>query len=78
MVEDVQGTPAVTDVAELIQRMTDFVMIVRQDTNEIYWRLDDAQDDREARLSREAWGWSMDASDTTRSEVRALRTTILA
>ncbi|GKD22938.1 hypothetical protein Tco_1224641 [Tanacetum coccineum] len=68
--------------------MTDFVMTVRQDTNEIYRRLDDAQDDRslmsgqlnllrrdrrahariarlmesEARLSREAWVQSMDAS----------------
>ncbi|GJW74166.1 hypothetical protein Tco_0133536 [Tanacetum coccineum] len=98
------GTPAATDVAELSQRMTDFVMTVRQDTNEIYRRLDDAQDDRslmsgqlnmlhrdrhayartarliksEARLSREAWVQSMDASDTAHSEVRALRTTILA
>ncbi|GKC10835.1 hypothetical protein Tco_1007617, partial [Tanacetum coccineum] len=35
-----------TDVAELGQRMTDFVTSVRQDTNEIYRRLDDAQDDR--------------------------------
>ncbi|GJX39388.1 hypothetical protein Tco_0252691 [Tanacetum coccineum] len=35
-----------TDVAELGQRMTDFVTTVRQDTNEIYGRLDDAQDDR--------------------------------
>ncbi|GJU09682.1 hypothetical protein Tco_1132078, partial [Tanacetum coccineum] len=34
------------DVAELGQRMTDFVTTVRQDTDEIYWRLDDAQDDR--------------------------------
>ncbi|GJY67974.1 putative reverse transcriptase domain-containing protein [Tanacetum coccineum] len=85
-------------------RMTDFVMTVRQDTYEIYVRLDDAQDERllmrgqlnmlhrdrcayartarlmetEARLSREAWVQSMDASDTTRSEVRALRTTVLA
>ncbi|GJW39285.1 hypothetical protein Tco_0065130 [Tanacetum coccineum] len=33
-------------VAELGQRMTDFVMTVRQDTNEIYGRLDDAQDAR--------------------------------
>ncbi|GJZ58396.1 hypothetical protein Tco_0613890 [Tanacetum coccineum] len=75
-----------------------------QDTDEIYGRLDDVQDDRslmsgrlnmlfrdrhthartallmerEARLSREAWGQSMDASDTARSKVRALRTTILA
>ncbi|GKD76001.1 hypothetical protein Tco_1334283 [Tanacetum coccineum] len=104
MVEDIQGTPAVTDVAELNQRTTDFVMTVRQDTDEIYRRLDDAQDDsllmsgrlnmlhrdrrahartallmeREARLSCEAWGGSMDASDTARSEVRALRTAVLA
>nr|GEY58732.1 hypothetical protein [Tanacetum cinerariifolium] len=35
-----------TDVAELGQRMTDFVTTVRQDTNEIYRRLDDAHDDR--------------------------------
>ncbi|GJV33243.1 reverse transcriptase domain-containing protein [Tanacetum coccineum] len=31
---------------ELSQRMTDFVTTVRQDTDEIYERLDDAQDDR--------------------------------
>ncbi|GJU39887.1 hypothetical protein Tco_1192844 [Tanacetum coccineum] len=42
IVEDMQGIPAVTDVAELSQRR------------------------------------SMDASDTARSEVRALRTTVLA
>ncbi|GJR68164.1 hypothetical protein Tco_0014229 [Tanacetum coccineum] len=36
----------VTDVAELGQRMTDFATTVRQDTDEIYGRLDDAQDDR--------------------------------
>ncbi|GJW50678.1 putative reverse transcriptase domain-containing protein, partial [Tanacetum coccineum] len=35
-----------TSVAELGQRMTDFVTIVRQDTYEIYGRLYDAQDDR--------------------------------
>ncbi|GJX51304.1 putative reverse transcriptase domain-containing protein [Tanacetum coccineum] len=104
MVEDIQGTPAVTNVAELSHRMTDFVTTVRHDTNEIYGRLDDAHDDRllmsgrlnvlhrdrrahartarlmeiEARLSREAWVQSMDASDTARSEVRALQTTMLA
>ncbi|GJZ12634.1 hypothetical protein Tco_0547864 [Tanacetum coccineum] len=98
------GTPAVTDVAELSQHMTDFVTTIRQDTDEIYGRLDDAHDDRllmsgrlnimyrdrrahartallmerEARISREAWVQSMEASDTTRSEVRALRTTVLA
>ncbi|GKF45981.1 hypothetical protein Tco_0135783, partial [Tanacetum coccineum] len=74
------------------------------DTDEIYERLDEAQEaravlsgrlnllgrdkryhaytallmEREATLSREVWGRSMDASDTTRSEVRALRTTVLA
>ncbi|GJR49485.1 hypothetical protein Tco_1400006 [Tanacetum coccineum] len=46
MVEDIQGTPGATDVAGLSQRMTDFVTAVRQDTDEIYGRLDDAQDDR--------------------------------
>ncbi|GKG36052.1 hypothetical protein Tco_0443730, partial [Tanacetum coccineum] len=104
MVEDIQGIPEATDVAGLSQRMTDFVMTVRQDTDEIYERLDDAHDDRllmsgqlnmlrrdrrthtctarlmetEARLSRAAWVQSMDVSDTARSEVRALRTTVLA
>nr|GEW09733.1 putative reverse transcriptase domain-containing protein [Tanacetum cinerariifolium] len=76
----------------------------RKDTNEIYGRLDDAQDDRalisgwvnmlyrdrhdhawtvrlmetEARLSRQAWVQSMDASDTARARVMLLRTTVLA
>ncbi|GJS97773.1 hypothetical protein Tco_0804741 [Tanacetum coccineum] len=98
MVEAMQELPA-TDVAELSQRMTDFVMTINQDTNEIYGRLDDARDDRslmsgqlnllrrdrraharttrlmksEARLSREAWVQSMDASDTIRSEMAALQ-----
>nr|GEX13622.1 hypothetical protein [Tanacetum cinerariifolium] len=36
----------VTDVAELGQRMTDFVTTVRHDTYKIYERLDDAYDDR--------------------------------
>ncbi|GJR61877.1 hypothetical protein Tco_1504039 [Tanacetum coccineum] len=74
------------------------------DTDEIYVRLDEAQDDRllmsgrlntlfkyrrnhartdllieiVARLSREAWGRSMDASNTARSEVMALRTQVVA
>ncbi|GJX22689.1 hypothetical protein Tco_0227134 [Tanacetum coccineum] len=51
------------------QRMTEFVTTVRQDTYDIYRRLDDAQDDRSL---------MSDASDTTRSKVRALRTTVLA
>ncbi|GJS20469.1 hypothetical protein Tco_0449101 [Tanacetum coccineum] len=97
------GAPT-TDDTELGRRMTEFATMVRQDTYEIYGRLDEAQYaravlsgrlnllqtdrrfhaytallmKRETRLSREAWGRSMDASDTTRSEVRALRTTVLA
>ncbi|GKC54595.1 hypothetical protein Tco_1077340 [Tanacetum coccineum] len=35
-----------TDVVELSQRMTDFVTTIRQDTDEIYVRLDDAQSDQ--------------------------------
>nr|GEW18056.1 putative reverse transcriptase domain-containing protein [Tanacetum cinerariifolium] len=34
------------EIRELGQRITDFVTTVRQDTDEIYRRLDDAQDDR--------------------------------
>ncbi|GKB22328.1 putative reverse transcriptase domain-containing protein [Tanacetum coccineum] len=41
-----QGTPYATDVAGLSQRMIDFATTIRQDTYEIYGRLDDAQDDR--------------------------------
>ncbi|GJY82781.1 hypothetical protein Tco_0496157 [Tanacetum coccineum] len=76
----------------------------RQDTDEVYTRLDDEQSQRqllagrlnmlfrdrrahaytrhqmetEARLSREAWRRSMDASDLARAEVMSLRTTVLA
>nr|GEW36708.1 hypothetical protein [Tanacetum cinerariifolium] len=104
MIEDMLGTPAITDVAGLSQRMTDFVTTIMQDTDEIYRRLDDVHDDRlfmsgqlnmlrrdrraharttrimktEARLSRQAWGQSMVASDTSRVEVMSLRTTMLA
>ncbi|GJX13569.1 putative reverse transcriptase domain-containing protein [Tanacetum coccineum] len=83
--------------------MTAFETRVRQDTDEIYTRLDDEQSQRqllagrlnmlfrdrrahaytrhqmetEARLSREAWRRSMDASDLARREVMSLRTTVL-
>ncbi|GJW01752.1 putative reverse transcriptase domain-containing protein [Tanacetum coccineum] len=73
MLEDMPGA-LTTDETELGQRMTNFVTTVRQDTYEIYVRLGEAQDEREAKLSREAWGWSMDASDLARSEVMALHT----
>ncbi|GJZ12010.1 putative reverse transcriptase domain-containing protein [Tanacetum coccineum] len=56
--------------------MTAFETRVRQDTYEIYTRLDDEQK-TEARLSREAWRRSMDASDLTHEEVMSLCTTVL-
>ncbi|GJW10655.1 hypothetical protein Tco_1576482 [Tanacetum coccineum] len=79
MLEGMPGAPA-TDETKLVQRMTNLITMVRHDIDEIYGRLDEAQEARarEARISCEAWGRSMDASDTARSEVRALRTTILA
>ncbi|GJR37154.1 hypothetical protein Tco_1212838 [Tanacetum coccineum] len=89
---------------KVVRRMTEFTTRVRQDTNEIYMRLDDENGrdklmagrhetcclwvgrayartsllmEREAGMSREAWGRSMDASDLARSEVMSLRTTVL-
>nr|GFC45085.1 hypothetical protein [Tanacetum cinerariifolium] len=46
----------------------------------MYGIMEDAQDDREreARMAREAWGLSMDASDNARSDVMSLRTTLVA
>ncbi|GKA38740.1 hypothetical protein Tco_0731291 [Tanacetum coccineum] len=54
IVEAMQDRPAaeVTNVAELNLRMTDFATTVRQDTDKIYERLDDAQDDRVLTSSR--------------------------
>ncbi|GKD58244.1 putative reverse transcriptase domain-containing protein, partial [Tanacetum coccineum] len=46
IVEAMQGTPVVTDVAEFSQRMTESETRVRQDTDEIYTRLDDEQSER--------------------------------
>ncbi|GJT47810.1 hypothetical protein Tco_0973967 [Tanacetum coccineum] len=102
IVETLQGAPVSTDT-ELGRHMTTFKTRVRQDTDEIYTRLDDEQSQRqllagrlnmlfrdrrahaytrhlietEARLSREAWRRSMDASDLAHGEVMSLRTTIL-
>ncbi|GKC12511.1 hypothetical protein Tco_1009293 [Tanacetum coccineum] len=99
MLVDMLGAPA-TDDTELGRRMTEFTTRVRQDTDEIYTRLDDEQSERqlmasrlnmlyrdrrahartarlmeaEARMSREDWGRSMDASDLARAEVMSLRT----
>ncbi|GJX93973.1 hypothetical protein Tco_0348559 [Tanacetum coccineum] len=47
IVEAMQGTPVVTDVAEFSQRMTEFETRVRRDTDEVYTRLDDEQTGRQ-------------------------------
>nr|GEX73347.1 putative reverse transcriptase domain-containing protein [Tanacetum cinerariifolium] len=67
------GAPVSSDT-ELGGYMREFETRVRQDTDEIYSRLDDEQ---KARVSREAWVRSMDASDLARGEVISLRTTVL-
>ncbi|GKF17663.1 hypothetical protein Tco_0062581, partial [Tanacetum coccineum] len=82
MLVDMPRAPA-TDDTELGRQMTEFTTRVRQDTNEIYTRDRRAHArtallmKREARMSREAWGRSMDASDLARSEVMSLCTTVL-
>ncbi|GJR07594.1 hypothetical protein Tco_0790246 [Tanacetum coccineum] len=80
IVETLQGAPVSTDT-ELGRHMTAFETRVRQDTDEIYTRRAHAytrhQMEIEARLSREAWRRSMDASDLARGEVLSLRTTVL-
>ncbi|GJY06073.1 hypothetical protein Tco_0373127 [Tanacetum coccineum] len=102
MLVDMPGVPA-TDDTELGRRMTEFATRVRQDTDEIYVRLDDEQTkrqlmagwlnilyrdrrahartallmEREARMSQEAWGRSMNTSDLEHSDVILLRTTVL-
>nr|GFC23811.1 hypothetical protein [Tanacetum cinerariifolium] len=102
--ETLQGAPVST--TELGRYMREFETRVRQDTDEIYMRLDDEQTERqllagllnmlfmdrrahaytrhlmetEARMSREAWVRSTDASDLVHGEVmslRSLRTTVL-
>ncbi|GKF00836.1 hypothetical protein Tco_0027759, partial [Tanacetum coccineum] len=66
IVETLQGAPVSTDI-DLGRHMTAFETWVRQDTDEIYTRLDDEQKARQ----------SMDASNITREEVMSLRTTVL-
>ncbi|GKB43991.1 hypothetical protein Tco_0888933 [Tanacetum coccineum] len=75
---DMPGAPA-TDDTELGRWMIEFSTRIRQDTDEIYVRDRRAHAhtallmEIEARMSREAWGRSMDASDLARSEVMSLR-----
>ncbi|GKC73050.1 hypothetical protein Tco_1118933, partial [Tanacetum coccineum] len=103
IVETLQGAPVGTDT-ELGRHMTAFETRVRQDTDEVYTRLDNEQSQRqllagrlnmlfrdtrahartarlmetEARMSRDAWGRSMDASDLEHVEVMSLCTIVLA
>ncbi|GJT30578.1 hypothetical protein Tco_0910853 [Tanacetum coccineum] len=82
IVEAMHGTPVVTDVVELSQRMTEFETSVRRDTDEVYTRSAHARTARlmetKSRMSREAWRRSMDASDLAHAEVMSLHTTVLA
>ncbi|GJX21345.1 putative reverse transcriptase domain-containing protein [Tanacetum coccineum] len=52
MVEDLQGIPVVTKVAELSQRMTEFETRVRQDTDKVYTRFDDEHTEQQLLAGR--------------------------
>nr|GFB09090.1 hypothetical protein [Tanacetum cinerariifolium] len=67
IVETLQGAPVSTDT-ELGGYVREFEMRVRQDTDEIYIRLDDEQTERQLLA---------DASDLVHGEVMSLRTTVL-
>ncbi|GKE41298.1 hypothetical protein Tco_1464703 [Tanacetum coccineum] len=60
IIEAMQGTPVVTDVAKFSQRMTEDRHVHARTARLI---------EIEARMSREAWGRSMDASDLCRIDV---------
>ncbi|GJY22412.1 hypothetical protein Tco_0396070, partial [Tanacetum coccineum] len=75
IVEAMQGTPVVTDVAEFSQRMTEFETRVRRDTDEVYTRLDDEQTRRQLLAGR----LNMLFRDRrAHAQVMSLRTTVLA
>ncbi|GJS04148.1 putative reverse transcriptase domain-containing protein [Tanacetum coccineum] len=76
IVETLQGAPVSTDT-ELGRHMIAFETRVRQDTDEIYTRLDDKQSQRQLLAGQLNMLRSMDASDLAREEVMSLRTTIL-
>ncbi|GKA19182.1 hypothetical protein Tco_0699097 [Tanacetum coccineum] len=75
IVETLQGAPISTDT-ELGRHITAFKTRVRQDTNEIYTRLDDEQSQRQLLAGRLNMR-SMDASDLAYGDVMSLRTTVL-
>nr|GEW53360.1 hypothetical protein [Tanacetum cinerariifolium] len=79
IMETLQGTPVSTDT-ELGGYVREFETRVRQDTDEIYMRLDDEQTERQllaGRLNIEAWVLVTDTSDLVHGEVMSVRTTVL-
>nr|GEY85135.1 hypothetical protein [Tanacetum cinerariifolium]GEZ51859.1 hypothetical protein [Tanacetum cinerariifolium] len=62
---------APTTLQGVNQRVTDLSTLLSK-------RLPSCMREREARMDREAWGLSMDASDNARSDVMSLRTTLVA
>ncbi|GJV79136.1 hypothetical protein Tco_1515006 [Tanacetum coccineum] len=75
---------APTTLEGINQRVTDLSTVVEQESTIMYGIMEDARDDRsqlrgqEAKMAREAWGLSMDASDYARADVMSLRTTVVA
>nr|GEY53227.1 hypothetical protein [Tanacetum cinerariifolium] len=61
---------APTTLQGVNQRVTNLSTIVEHETTIMY--------EREARMAREAWGLSMDASDNAHSDVMSLHTTLVA
>nr|GEW71939.1 hypothetical protein [Tanacetum cinerariifolium] len=79
IMETLHGAPVSTDT-ELGRYVREFETRVRQDTDEIYTRLDNEQTERQllvGRLNIEAWVRATDASDLVYGEVMSLRTTVL-
>ncbi|GJR13802.1 hypothetical protein Tco_0796454 [Tanacetum coccineum] len=74
MVKDMQGTPSATEDDRSL--MSGQLNMMRRDRR-AYARTARLMKTK-ARLSRKAWVQSMDASDTAHSEVRELRTIVLA
>ncbi|GKE98949.1 hypothetical protein Tco_0022300, partial [Tanacetum coccineum] len=72
---------APTTVEEVNQRVIDLATIVEEETTSmdrlVHRRLA-VMIEREAKMAREAWGLSMDASDYARSDVMSLRTIVVA
>ncbi|GKE54273.1 hypothetical protein Tco_1489429 [Tanacetum coccineum] len=73
ILEDMPAAPATDDI-ELGRWMTEFATRVRQDTDEIYTRLDDEQTEQQLMAGRLNM---LNASDLARSEVMSLCTTVL-